>query len=248
MKKYLGFLMSTTIICFVSNVKLLGQVNKSVNSDKDLILNVTQKLLDGIATGDTSVWIKYLDDSCVITSEDGSVTTKKDFIKVINRPPAGYKKTETIISPIFKFHGNVVVFSYTAGLTLELYGQKRFNEICETDTWIKTKDGWRLIAEEALDKPNFPVAQKSTEKIINEITGKYQLNENFGFNIFLDSDRLYMQQYGGKKNELVCESDFVYFRNGSPLLRCLFVHDKDDKITQLIFRRAGSDFIIPKLN
>jgi hypothetical protein len=34
---------------------------------------------------------------------------------------------------------------------------------------------------------------------------------------------------------------------GSPLLRCLFVHDNEGKIVQLIFRHAGSDFIIPKL-
>jgi hypothetical protein len=248
MKNYFGFLMSTIMICFVSNVKLLGQVSQSQNSDKDSILNFTQKLVDGIATGDTSAWIKYLDDSCMVTSEDGSVKMKYDFIKGINKPPADYKVTETILNPVFKFHGNVIVFCYTANLTLELYGQNRINEICETDTWMKTKYGWRLIGEEALDKPNFPVTQKVTAKIINEITGKYQLNQNFGFNIFQDSGRLFIQPYGGKKNELRCESDYVYFRNGSPLLRYIFVHDDNNKIIQMISRRAGRDFINPKVN
>jgi hypothetical protein len=61
MKKYFSFLMSTIVICFVSNVRLFSQETRAENSDKDSILNFTQKLVDGIATGDTSAWIKYLD-------------------------------------------------------------------------------------------------------------------------------------------------------------------------------------------
>jgi hypothetical protein len=117
-----------------------------------------------------------------------------------------------IITVVFFYLPVSKMLRYTASLTLELYEQKRFNEICETDMWIKTKDGRRLIAEEALDKPNFPEAQKYTAKIVNDITGKYQPNENFGFTIFQDNGRVFMQQYGSKKNELMCESDYIYFR------------------------------------
>jgi len=40
------------------------------DSEKDSILSYTQQLVNGIADGDTTAWAKYLDDSCIITSED----------------------------------------------------------------------------------------------------------------------------------------------------------------------------------
>jgi hypothetical protein len=130
-------------------------------------------LVNGIATGDTTAWNLYLDDSCMIRSKNGLVRTKQSFIKGIGVLPSYYKVSETIVNPIFKFHPNVSVFCYAADLLLEAFGLKRITEIFQTDTRIKKNDHWLLISTEALDKPNFPEAQKAVPSIINEITGVY---------------------------------------------------------------------------
>ena len=109
----------------------------SQTTNKDSILFYTQQLVNGIAVGDTTAWNSYLDDSCLITSENGSVKTKQEFIRGIGVPPSYYKVSETIANPIFKFHTNVVVFCYTAALLLEAFWQKRRTEICQTYTCIK---------------------------------------------------------------------------------------------------------------
>ena len=49
-------------------------------TDNDSIKLFTQELINGIANGDTTGWAKYLDDRCIITSENGSVKTKEQFI------------------------------------------------------------------------------------------------------------------------------------------------------------------------
>ena len=226
----------------LSSLKALSQA-----ANKDSILFYTQQLVNGIAVGDTTAWNSYLDDSCLITSENGSVKTKQEFIKGIGVPPSYYKVSETIVNPIFKFHTNVIVFCYTADLLLEAFDQKRLTEICQTDTWIKKNNHWRLISSAALDKPNFPEVQKVFAPIINEIPGVYQLNETLGYRIFLDGAKLYIQRFGGKKNELICESDYVFYIVGSPLLRYIFIHDNDNKIVQLKVRRAGEGFIFNKI-
>jgi hypothetical protein len=220
---------------------------RSQSGDKDSILFYTQQLIDGIAAGNTNPWNKYLDESCIITSENGSVKTKQEFIKGIGVPPAYFKISETIVNPIFKLHDNVIIFCFTADLLLETFGQTRLTEICQTDTWMKTDNQWRLISEESLDKPNFPVTQKVTAQIIKEITGKYQLTDTVGYRVFQDSGRLWIQRFGGKKSELMCESEPIFFLIGNPLLRYIFVHNNDDKIVQLNVRRAGRDLIFPKV-
>ena len=226
---------------------LFSSIALSQSTNKDSILFYTQQLVNGIAAGDTSAWNLYLDDSCLITNESGSVKTKQEFIKGIGVPPSYYKVSETIANPIFKLHTNVIVFCYTADLLLEAFGQKRLTEICQTDTWIKKNNHWSLISSAALDKPNFAEAQKVLAPIINEITGVYQINETLGYRVFQDSAKLYIQRFGGKKNELICESDYVFYLVGSPLSRYIFIHNNESKIVQLKVRRAGEGFIFNKI-
>ncbi len=216
-------------------------------NDKDSILIYTQQLLDGIATSDKSAWNNYPDDSFIITSENGSVKTKQEFVKALPEPPSFMKVKETISKPVFRVYENTIVFSYTANLLVEIYGQQRLNEICQTDTWLKTNNGWKLIATEALDKPNAPSTQKISQNIINAVIGEYDLSKAYGFKIFEKGGKLYRQRIGGKEEELKCESDYVFFPEGNLLLKIIFVHDENGNVTQLISRRAGSDIIFPKI-
>jgi hypothetical protein len=62
-----------------------------------------------------------------------------------------------------------------------------------------------------------------------------------------DSTKLYIQRFGGKKNELICESDYVFYLVGSPLLRYVFVHDNNRKILQLKVSRSGNGFVFNKI-
>lgn len=224
------------------------QAQSQKNADTDSIRGFTQQLIDGIATGDTSAWSKYLDESCIITSEDGSVKTKHQFISNIKVPPNYMKVKETISNPLFRGNSNTIVFIYTANLSLGIHGQQRVNEICQTDTWYKTNSGWKLISNEALDKQEAPSIQNIPTEVLKAISGDYKLSGEYDDKIFARDGKLFSQVNGGKESELKCESDYTYFIDNRFLLRYIFVHDENNKIIEMISRRAGRDIIIPKTN
>ena len=127
---------SFNLLLFAVLLSTLNKASSQNPADKDSIIFYTQQLIDGIANGDATAWTKYLDDSCIITSEDGSVKTKEQFIPGILAPPSFMKVKETISNPIFRSRLNTIIFIYTANLSLSLYGQERLNEICQTDTSV----------------------------------------------------------------------------------------------------------------
>jgi hypothetical protein len=241
MKK--AFWTSVVILLFSTHVY------SQYSSDKDSIRSYTQQLLDGVATGESEAWEKYLDDGCLITSEDGTVKSKQEFNKRFSSPRILYLKArETISEPLFWYSSNIIVFCYTANLFVDLYGQERVNAICQTDTWIKTVNGWRLIATMAMDKSRSPIVQNITAPIIQTIVGNYQLSNEYGYKIFTNNGKLYCQKTGKKEEELKCESGYVFFLDSNPRIRLIFLIDSETKITQLIIRRAGSDIILPKVD
>ena len=216
--------------------------------DKDSIRAYTQQLLDGIALGDTTAWSKYLDDSCIITSEDGSVKTKEQFIQGIRPLQSPFKVNETISNPIFRGSPHTIIFIYTAYLSVKLYEQIRANEICQTDTWLKTNKGWKLISNEALDKPEMPISQNPNQNIITNITGEYKLSDEYDIKIFTRNAKLYIQRNNNKEHKLKCETGYTYFTENQLLIRYIFIHNENGKIIKMINRRAGKDIFIPKIN
>jgi hypothetical protein len=165
-----------------------SHVYPQYSSDKDSVRSYTQLLLDGVATGESEAWEKYLDAGCLITSEDGTVKSKQEFNKRFSSPRILYLKArETISEPLFWYSSNIIVFCYTANLYVDLYRQERINAICQTDTWIKTVNGWRLIASMAMDKSRSPNVPKSIV-----ITVPFLLLRNFLGNRFYIIQRTFL--------------------------------------------------------
>jgi hypothetical protein len=48
-----------------------------------------QALMDSVAPGDKTVWERVMDPGCVVTSEEGQVLTKEQFLKELRPLPPG---------------------------------------------------------------------------------------------------------------------------------------------------------------
>src|SRR5256885_6844436 len=55
-----------------------------------------QSLMDALAAGDTKPWQQILGDSCMVTSEEGEVTSKADLLKQMRPLPPGLKGGITV--------------------------------------------------------------------------------------------------------------------------------------------------------
>src|SRR5688572_28253904 len=71
-----------------------------------LLKGFEQELADAVALGDTSIWKKYLHESCLITTEDGSVITAQQMISELRPLPKGYVGKIIIIEPKLVRYGN----------------------------------------------------------------------------------------------------------------------------------------------
>jgi hypothetical protein len=48
-----------------------------------------QSLMDAVASGDRAVWDRILDPSCILTSEEGQVMTREQFLAGLRPLPTG---------------------------------------------------------------------------------------------------------------------------------------------------------------
>ena len=225
---------------------LCQRSNAQSSTAADSILLYTQRLLDAITTGDTSAWNRYLDDSCVITPENGRVESKQVFIRQLKKPPYPYVMTEVIRHPLFKLFPGTVIFSYVANTTLGVGDQQWQNDISQTDTWLHTMTGWKLIATAAFIEPANPAVHLPDSGIVKKIVGEYRLSDAYTCSIYEKEGKLYSKRTGRDQVELEGETDYV-FMTSNPFIKLVFVHDQQGNVIQLRYRRAGVDLVFTRI-
>ena len=48
-----------------------------------------QKLMDSIGAGDTAPWERVMDEACIVTSEEGELISRQEFLKQLKPLPSG---------------------------------------------------------------------------------------------------------------------------------------------------------------
>jgi Domain of unknown function (DUF4440) len=235
-----------TYLLLLIGCSLYHKADAQTSSPTDSILLYTQQLLDGVTTGDTGVWKKYLDDSCIITPENGGTESKEAFLKQLRKPPAPYLMTEVIERPIFRVYEGTIIFSYVASVSLNVLDQRWKNDICQTDTWLKTANGWKMISTAAFMRPANPIPRIPDSNIVKYLIGEYLLDKQYACSIYEKDGRLYSKRTGRDEIELTCESDYV-FMTPNPLIRLVFSHDSNGNVMSLLYRRSGSDLTFNKV-
>ena len=73
---------------------LVLMVCASANADSTRWFQTTeQSLMDAIAIGDKAVWDRAMDPSCVLTTEEGQVMTREQFLASLRPLPSGLTGT-----------------------------------------------------------------------------------------------------------------------------------------------------------
>ncbi len=192
----------------------------------DILKRQTQEMVDAIATGKAAVWDKYLDEGVRYVDESGTVLTKKQMVEGTKPLPQGVTGTIKVVGFDAVVHGDVAVATYRT-----------------TDTWMKTRMGWRLIAAQVLalrtDPPPAPIAAS----LRGEYCGRYALTPSIAYEIRCNGETLEGQQTGRKPEELRAEAPDVLFVPGRPRYRYVFLRDAGGKITGFAQRREAWDLV-----
>jgi hypothetical protein len=212
---------------------------------KSLVKN-EQSLLDAIAIGDKNVWAKYLHDSCLITLETSGIISKQKFIDSLKPLPKGYVGHINVINPRYKIYGNTAVLSFVDDEYLELYNQKIHTQYLQTDTWIKEKGEWKLIAMQLFEIPKNPKPIQCDSTILKQYTGSYYLSNERTCTVKLENGRLMVKKGESNPQELFAQTEQVFFRNGDGRVDIIFLKN-DYGSFNMIERREGEDLVWKKM-
>jgi ketosteroid isomerase-like protein len=209
----------------------------------DLLRRQTQELLDAITTGSPAVWDRYLDDDARYVDESGNVSKKKQMVEDIKPLPEGVSGTIRVTEFDVAEHGGVAVTTHIDDESEDFHGHALHCRYRTTDTWMKTKDGWRLISGQVLalrtDPPSVPLAAS----LRAEYCGTYALTAAIAYEIRCEGDALEGQQTGRKTEELRAEAPDVLFVPGRPRYRYVFLRGADGKVTGMAQRREAWDLV-----
>jgi Domain of unknown function (DUF4440) len=206
------------------------------------LLNLEQRLLDGMATGDTGLWKAHLSPGYMIVNEDGSRSDYSSFINGLRPLPKGSSGHILIKNPHFDFTGNEAIFNYVADEYETAYGQALHTTYATMSVYQKQPSGWRLLNTQTFEIPQLPTPIPVTESILQQYAGAYYLTPDISGAITLEDHRLYWQRMGRKKEELLPETASVFFRRSDTRGRKIFLKDPEGK-WQMRDRRNGQDLV-----
>ncbi len=214
-------------------------------SDQDVyqqLVENEQQLMDAIAVGDTAIWLNFLHEDCLIAVEDGKTLSRDELVSSIKPLPAGYNGRIMIIESTYHRYDDTFVLSFINDEYLEVFGQKIHTQYRQTDTW-KILDGeWKMIAMQLFEVPKNPPPVSLPESVLTRYIGMYALSSDRKCTITVEDGRLYAEKTGREKEELLPETEDIFFRKNDGRVRVIFI--KDSETTHhLIERRAGDDLV-----
>jgi len=200
-----------------------------------------QEMLDAIAPGNADVWKRYLHERVLLVDENGTVRTKSEMLAEFSPLPPGLVGRLAVDTFKMEQHGDVAVLAYEAQEHLDYYGQILQGRYRINDTWLKTAQGWQLLAEQVAAVLKDPPSVKLTQQQLCEYSGTYSLTAEINTTIGCTADGLTAERSGRKPAQYLAEVSDVFFAAGQPRTRRIFVRDAQGKVVAFVDRREGED-------
>lgn len=225
-------------------VFVLSGTAKAANDDVlNMLVQKEQQLADAIAVGRKAIWKDALHETCLITLEDGKQVKRDAFLEDLKPLPSHFKGSIKVIEPALQLVDNTAVLTFIYDERLELYGQTIHTRYRQTGTWMKMKDGWKMIALQVFEIPKNPAPVSFPAAVLNKYTGTYQVDKDHQSIVTLKNGRLFAQKSDRDPVELLAETENVFFREGDGRVRVIFLREPGGEKYRMVERRAGEDLV-----
>lgn len=202
---------------------------------------IAQEMLDAIAPGNAEVWRRYLHERVILVDENGTVRTKAEMLKEFSPLPPGLVGNLRVDTFRIETHGDVAVLAYEAQEHLDYHGQILQSRYRINDTWLKTGQGWQLLAEQVAAVLKDPPSVKLTQQQLCEYNGSYAMTADIVTTLKCTSDGFAAERTGRPATQYLAELPDVFFVAGQPRTRRIFVRDAQGKVVAFVDRREGED-------
>jgi hypothetical protein len=202
---------------------------------------IVQEMLDAVAPGNADVWRPYLHERLIRVDETGAVQTREQLLKEFAPLPQGLVGRMAVDTFRIETHGDVAVLAYETQEHLDYHGQILRSRFRVSDTWLKTGQGWQLLAEQVAAVLKDPPSIKLTQQQLCEYNGTYALTAEITTTISCTQEGLSAQRSGRPATNYLAEVVDVFFVPGQPRTRRVFLRDQRGKVVGFADRREGED-------
>ena len=151
-----------------------------------------QAMMDAIAAGDKGVWDRMMDPSCVVTSEEGELLTKAQFLDALRPLPKGLSGQIAVKELTVQEFPAFAVVRYLADESEQVFGQSLSVRYRITDTYRRAGDDWKLTASHTSVVTSDPPAQETSKTLWPGFVGSYRLEpDGWIFTVELRDGKLY---------------------------------------------------------
>ncbi|MEE2691826.1 MAG: DUF4440 domain-containing protein [Pseudomonadota bacterium] len=218
-----------------------ARADSSSSGAENELRAITQELLDAVAPGDVAVWDRYLDETLIHVDENGTVRGKAELLATLTPLPPGLVGSIAIDTFRSSLHGDTAIAAYEIQEHLDYHGQILRSRFRSVDTWRKTENGWRLIAEHTAAVLKDPPAIELPRATLCAYAGRYRLTEEIETTIVCDDEGLLSKRAGRPDARYLAETEDMFFSPGQPRTRRYFQRDDAGAVTGFVDRREGED-------
>jgi hypothetical protein len=223
----------------------VAPLGHGAESTTEILQRQTQEMMDAVASGGRDVWDRYLLPDMVYTAEDGQTKTKAQLLDEIQPLPKDIwgKLKVAEFKVVERFDSNAVIATYVAEEDEGYFGQTIHARYRSTDTWLRTKEGFKLLASQVLALRDDPPSIALPAARLDEYVGVYALTPEVKYTITREGDGLVGVRTGRKPDALKVETPDGFFVPGQPRLRKIFQRDANGRITGFVERRETWDVL-----
>ncbi len=226
---------------------LLAAQVRSEESPEAVIRAQSKALTDAITAGDPATWRALLHDKVVYTDESGDRFGKAEMVAQVQPLPKGISGHIDLTDWRFTDFGAVAVDTHLVDEHEDFHGQALHALYRVTETWLRTPEGWRLIASQTLATRQDPPAVRLPEAVLKAYVGRYAAAPDYVYEISREGAGLIGRTNGGKAQPLMAELADVLFSPGQPRTRKIFQRDAQGRVTGFLSRREERDVVFRRI-
>ncbi len=150
-----------------------------------------QVLMDAIAPGNKAAWERVMDPSCVVTTEEGEVFAREQFLRGLTPLPAGLSGGIEVEDLSVQEFPSFAVVRYLAAETESVFGQRLGVHYRVTNTYRRDGRAWKMVASHLSVVTRDPPAQDVSQAGWPGLVGTYRLlPDGWTFTVELRDGRL----------------------------------------------------------
>ena len=229
---------------------MFGQARSPEQPDelKAFFQHTEQTLMDSVAVGDKSPWESALDDSCIITNEEGEIQDKSAFLKDLTGLPPGLSGSIVVTDLTVQQSGDFAVVRFRMDEKEKVFGQQLATRYRSTDTFRKQDAKWKIIASHQSVITSDPPAQEVSKAIWPALVGRYQLlPKGWTFEVQLKDGQLYGGRDPKRLRRMIPMASNVFVREGT-LGEWIFPLDADGKPSKIVEWRKFEPLVWTRMN